>query len=84
MNSLCEEAARFAVHDTGRGIPREQLPHLFDRFWQGEKGDRQGEGLGLTICKGIVDAHGGRIWAESSEGEDSTFYFTIPISDDRS
>jgi signal transduction histidine kinase/CheY-like chemotaxis protein len=66
------------VKDTGPGVPEGQLPHLFDRFWQGAKGDRRGAGLGLTICRAIVEAHGGRIWAESQPGEGTTVYFTLP------
>jgi signal transduction histidine kinase/CheY-like chemotaxis protein len=66
------------VKDTGPGVPEAQLPHLFDRFWQGAKGDRRGAGLGLTICRAIVEAHGGRIWAESQLGEGTTVYFTLP------
>lgn len=69
------------VKDTGQGIPREQLPHLFDRFWQARKRDRRGTGLGLTICKAIVEAHGGRIWAESEPGKGTTMFFTLPIAD---
>ncbi len=68
----------FWVADTGAGIAAEDLPHLFERFWQARKGDRRGAGLGLTIVKGIVEAHGGRIWVESTPGRGSTFYFTIP------
>jgi PAS domain S-box-containing protein len=71
------------VRDTGRGISSEELPHLFDRFWQarrnrGEK--RSGAGLGLAIVKGILEAHGGRIWVEGAPSEGSTFYFTIPTT----
>ncbi len=66
------------VKDTGPGVPAEQLPHLFDRFWQGSKGDRRGAGLGLTICRAIVEAHGGRIWAESTLGVGTTVKFTLP------
>ncbi len=66
------------VKDNGPGIPADQLPHLFDRFWQGSKGDRRGAGLGLTICRAIVEAHGGRIWAESQLGQGTTVYFTLP------
>ena len=68
---------RFSVADTGPGIPPEQLSKLFGRFWQGNPADRRGIGLGLTIAKGIVDAHGGRIWVESRVGEGTTFYFTL-------
>lgn len=71
-------AVRFRVADTGQGIAPDQLPHLFDRFWQAERTDRRGAGLGLAICKGIVEAHGGRIWAESAPGAGTTFFFTIP------
>jgi PAS domain S-box-containing protein len=73
------EAVRFWVSDTGRGIDPEHLPRLFERFWQARRGDRQGLGLGLSIAKAIVDAHGGRIWAESTPGAGSTFSFTLPI-----
>ena len=58
------EFVRFRVADTGRGIDPEHLPHLFERFWQARRGDGQGLGLGLTIARAIVDAHGGRRWAE--------------------
>jgi signal transduction histidine kinase len=68
----------FWVADTGLGIDGRDLPHLFDRFWQARKADRRGVGLGLAIVKGIVEAHGGRIWAESQLGAGSTFYFTLP------
>ncbi len=71
----------FWVADTGRGIAPEQLPHLFDRFWQATPGERRGVGLGLAIAKGIVEAHGGRIWAESTPGKGSVFFFTLPRAD---
>jgi CheY-like chemotaxis protein len=66
------------VKDSGSGISADDLPHVFDRFWQAKKKERRGTGLGLTICKGIVEAHGGRIWAESSVGVGTTLFFTIP------
>jgi PAS domain S-box-containing protein len=69
---------RFCVRDTGPGIPHEDLPRIFDRHWQGDKQDLRGAGLGLAICKGLVEAHGGRLWAESRLGEGSSFFFTIP------
>jgi PAS domain S-box-containing protein len=68
----------FWVADTGGGIPSENLPHVFDRFWQATRTGRRGAGLGLPIAKGIVEAHGGRIWVESTAGSGSTFFFTIP------
>ncbi|MEO8430848.1 MAG: HAMP domain-containing sensor histidine kinase [Acidobacteriota bacterium] len=71
--------ASFSVCDTGSGIPAEMLERVFERFWQVGKGDRRGLGLGLYISRSIVEAHGGRIWAESREGAGSRFRFTIPI-----
>ncbi|HEX8358764.1 MAG TPA: ATP-binding protein [Longimicrobium sp.] len=70
----------FSVADTGPGIAPEHLPHLFDRFWQVEKSSRAGAGLGLAIARGIVEAHGGRLWAESELGKGSTFSFTLPCA----
>jgi PAS domain S-box-containing protein len=69
----------FSVSDTGVGIPAEHLPHVFDRFWQARRSDRRGAGQGLPIARGIVEAHGGRIWAESTPGQGSTFRFTLPL-----
>ena len=68
----------FQVADTGCGIAPEDLPRVFDRFWQATRAGYQGAGLGLPITKGIVETHGGRIWVESSEGRGTTFSFTIP------
>lgn len=70
----------FWVADTGPGIAAEDLPHLFDRFWQARRAGRRGAGLGLPIVKGLVEAHGGRIWVESPPGRGSTFFFTIPAA----
>jgi CheY-like chemotaxis protein len=70
----------FYVADTGSGIPPDQLPHLFERYWQAKAVTRSGAGLGLTIAKGIVEAHGGRLWAASRAGAGSTFFFTLPIA----
>jgi signal transduction histidine kinase len=71
----------FEVTDTGPGIPAEQVSHLFEQFWQARKSDKRGVGLGLTIAKGIVDAHGGRIWVNSTPGAGTTFLFSIPAGD---
>ena len=71
---------RFSVIDTGPGIPAEQLPHIFGRFWQAKATDKRGIGLGLAIAKGIIEAHNGRIWVESHVGLGSTFYFTLPTA----
>jgi signal transduction histidine kinase len=71
---------RFTVSDTGPGIPPEVMNELFQRFWQAYAADRRGIGLGLAICKGIVEAHGGRIWCESQLGRGARFTFTLPIS----
>ena len=72
-----------SVADNGRGVPAERLPDLFKKFSRPEGSDRGRElGLGLAICKGIVEAHGGRIWAESDgPGLGSRFTFTIPTSE---
>lgn len=69
---------RISVSDTGSGIPGSMLEAIFERFWQVGKDDRRGVGLGLYISRSIVEAHGGRIWAESRLGEGSTFCFTLP------
>ncbi|MBX5482479.1 MAG: GAF domain-containing sensor histidine kinase [Myxococcaceae bacterium] len=76
-----EGYALFSVRDEGPGILPEDLPHIFDRYWQPDASRRQGTGLGLAIARNIVDAHGGRIWVESQPGRGSTFYVTIPLSD---
>jgi two-component system, OmpR family, phosphate regulon sensor histidine kinase PhoR len=70
---------RFAVRDTGNGIPAESLSRIFERFYRVDRSRTgSGTGLGLSISKHIVEAHGGRIWASSREGEGSVFYFEIP------
>ncbi len=74
------EFVQFSVTDTGTGIPGEDLPHLFDRFWQAPRTARQGTGLGLSIVRGIVVAQGGQIWVESRVGAGSTFFFTLPLA----
>jgi two-component system phosphate regulon sensor histidine kinase PhoR len=70
-----------SVADTGIGIPNDDLPHIFERFRKVDKSrSSEGTGLGLAIAKHIVQAHGGNIWAESSESKGSTFTFTLPIA----
>ncbi len=83
---------RFGVADNGPGIPAEELPHVFDRYYQAQRKNRDGIGLGLSIARGIVEAHGGRIWVDSptpsattgatietgDHGPGSVFYFTLP------
>jgi signal transduction histidine kinase len=67
------------VADDGPGISSEDLTHVFDRFWQGDRAQAGGSGLGLTIARELVLAHGGRIWAESEPGQGATFAFTLPV-----
>lgn len=73
---------RFCVGDTGVGISPEDLPRLFERFYQVDATRKyhRGLGLGLDICKSLVELHGGKIWAESVPGHGSSFYFTLPLS----
>jgi signal transduction histidine kinase len=72
----------FAVRDNGPGIAHGDLPHVFDRFWQQKPTARLGTGLGLAIAKGIIDAHGGELRAESEPGKGSCFKFTLPVTGD--
>ena len=74
-----------SVADTGIGIAPGDLPHIFDRFWRADSartrtGERPGAGLGLAICRGIVQAHGGRIWAQNLPEGGVAFLFTLPLS----
>ena len=76
-----EKEVVFAVRDTGVGIPEEDLPRIFERFYKADRSrSGGGTGLGLSIARHTVEAHGGRIWAESEPGKGSTFFFTLPIS----
>ena len=77
----CEDTgseALFAVADTGPGISETDLPHLFEPYWSAERHAKKGTGLGLYISKGIVEAHGGRLWVDSAPGRGATFYFSLP------
>jgi len=70
-----------SVRDTGIGIAPNDLPHIFERFYRGEKSRSRasgGSGLGLAIAQGIIEAHGGRIWAESALGQGAVFTFKMP------
>ena len=68
----------FTVTDTGPGIPAAHLPHVFNRYWQSSRGVRPGSGLGLAIARGIIEAHGGWIEVESTEGNGATVRFALP------
>ena len=78
-DTLDRPHVRFAVTDTGSGIPGEHLPHIFDRFWQARETRRAGAGLGLAIVKGIAEAHGGSVRVRSTVGVGSTFEIEIPV-----
>jgi signal transduction histidine kinase len=71
---------RLWISDNGPGISAEHIPRVFDRFWQANRQGRRGAGLGLTIAKSIIDAHGGQIGVHSQEGEGSTFFCWLPCS----
>jgi signal transduction histidine kinase len=74
------DGLHFRVTDEGPGIPNAMRLRVFERFWQLDKNDQRGVGLGLHIAKCIVDAHGGRIWCDGAPGEGSTFHCTIPVA----
>ena len=74
------EMVRFCVSDNGPGISPENQERLFDRFWQGDRKDRRGVGLGLPIAKAIVTAHQGAIGVTSEVGQGSTFWFELPVA----
>ncbi|MGD8398692.1 MAG: ATP-binding protein [Anaerolineae bacterium] len=75
------EAVVIRVHDTAVGIPADDLDRIFERFYKADRArSGGGTGLGLAIAKHIVQGHGGRLWAESVEGEGSTFSFSLPVA----
>jgi two-component system, OmpR family, phosphate regulon sensor histidine kinase PhoR len=76
-----DDKIKVSVTDTGAGIPQEDLPRIFERFYKVDRArGKSGTGLGLAIARHVVEAHGGRIWAESVEGKGATFYFTLPTA----
>jgi PAS domain S-box-containing protein len=76
--SAADGCVHLSVSDTGPGIAPEQVPRLFDRYWQANRTDRRGVGLGLSIVKGIADAHGGEVRVETAEGAGTTFTLVLP------
>jgi two-component system phosphate regulon sensor histidine kinase PhoR len=77
--AAADDKIKVSVADTGVGIPAEDLPRVFERFYKVDRArGKSGTGLGLAIARHVVEAHGGRIWAESVEGRGATFYFTLP------
>ena len=81
--ALQDGAVHFTVTDEGESIPAEELELVFDAFYRGKQATAagvKGSGLGLTICRGIVEAHGGRIWAETGMRKGNRFHFTLPMS----
>ena len=76
--SKSDDAIEIVVADRGPGLPGGEETRIFEKFYRAEKGKGGGAGLGLTICKGVVTAHGGRIWAENREGGGAAFHFTLP------
>jgi signal transduction histidine kinase len=83
--SQYEDHLQIDVIDTGLGIPHQDLDKIFDKFYQVTRADSsqkiKGTGLGLPICKGIIEKHGGKIWVESELGKGSKFSFTLPLKD---
>ena len=70
----------FAVRDTGAGIASDDLPHLFERFWQASAGRRRGAGPSVAIVKGLVEARRGRVWVESLVDVGTTVSFAVPTA----
>jgi len=75
-----QQEACICVRDTGPGIPGEMLEAIFERFWQVGRNDRRGLGLGLYISRSIVEAHGGKIWAENNPGDGCAIFVTLPLA----
>jgi signal transduction histidine kinase len=79
---IADGKVQCAIADTGAGIPPEELPRIFRKFWQSKRGDHRGVGLGLAIARGIVEAHGGSIGVRSEVGRGSVFSFSLPVWSD--
>ncbi|MEJ2738724.1 MAG: ATP-binding protein, partial [Dehalococcoidia bacterium] len=80
-----DQQVEISVSDTGKGIPEKDLPNIFERFYRVDRSRTRttgGSGLGLTISKGLIEAHGGKIEVESTTGKGSRFRFTIPLASD--
>jgi signal transduction histidine kinase len=81
--ALANGSCEVSVEDTGPGIPAEHLPLVFERFYRVDPSrsrDDGGTGIGLAIARSIIEAHGGKIWAESADGKGSTFRFVLPVT----
>jgi signal transduction histidine kinase len=82
---LAPHALKICIEDTGEGIAQHDLPHVFERFYRGEKSRKRngasGMGLGLVIAKELVEAHGGKIGVESDLNKGTTVWFSLPIRD---
>jgi two-component system sensor histidine kinase KdpD len=70
-----QDFVQATVSDTGHGIPKDDIPHIFEKFYKGPQG---GLGLGLPICRAIIEVHGGRMWAENNPTGGASFHFTLP------
>lgn len=77
-----DDKIQCAIADTGSGIPPEELPRIFGKFWQSKRGDHRGVGLGLAIARGIIEAHGGSVGVRSEVGRGSVFSFSLPVWSD--
>jgi PAS domain S-box-containing protein len=80
-SSVAHHHVLFSIRDSGIGVTPEQLPKLFDRYWQGDRTGNKGRGLGLFIAKRLVETQGGSLWAESQPGLGTTMFFTLPRSE---
>src|SRR5262249_18559316 len=69
------------IADRGPGVPSADTERIFEKFYRAREAEGGGVGLGLTICRGIVELHGGRMWVDGREGGGATFHFTLPVGD---